>query len=129
MATKPRPAKAKPAVAPFDQVAENIGESLARFLNRVESQWKAVRGQRDSVVTNLRAIRDTANALLADAGEIELRVPEIFRRRGKTKGSKAKKKTPSPTAPSSAASGPARPKKIGRSKAAPRGAKKPSTAD
>lgn len=64
-------------------VAESVGEGLGQFLNQVESQWHAVRGQRETLVKNLRAVRDKANALLAEAGDIEFPLPAALRRRAK----------------------------------------------
>lgn len=77
------------AVTPPEQdgivghVASDIGTGLGHFLNQVESQWHSVRGQRETLVKNLRVIRDKANALLAEAGDVEL--PGIFKRGGRRK--------------------------------------------
>jgi hypothetical protein len=68
-------------------VAEDIGESLGNLLNQVEGRWSSVRGQRDAVIKNLRAIRDKANALLAEAGDIQFPIPGVLKRRkSKSKG-------------------------------------------
>lgn len=69
-------------------VAETVGQGLGHFLNQVENQWKSAKAQRDGVIQNLKAIRDKANQLLAEAGEA-VPVPAALRRgtRGTPKAS------------------------------------------
>ena len=115
MAKKPEQGTSEAAIGRLEHVAENVGEGLGHFLNQVESQWNSVRGQRESLVKNLRAIRDKANALLAEAGELDLPIPSVFKRRGRPKGSKTKK-TEGSAVPPSVKRGPGRPKRRGMSK-------------
>ncbi len=89
----------------LEQTAADIGATLGNLLNRVEHQWKTVRGQRDAVITSLRAIRDKANTLLAEAGDIQLPVPAIFKRHGRSKRAKGKKTQGSAVPPSVKRSG------------------------
>lgn len=79
------------AESALEQTAVDIGAGLAKLLNRVERRWTTVQGQRQAVVASLRAIRDKANALLAEAGDIELPLPAILKR-GAPKRVKAKKR-------------------------------------
>jgi hypothetical protein len=47
----------------------DMAESLGRILGQAEAQW---REQRGTLVKSLKAVRDKANALLAELGEVPL---------------------------------------------------------
>lgn len=51
-----------------EQKMMDIAEGLGEFLGRAEHQWNAWRGQRDTVIQNLTAIRDRATRLLTEVG-------------------------------------------------------------
>jgi hypothetical protein len=72
----------------LQHAAERLGSGLGTLVNQVESQWKTAKTQRDSAVRSLLAIREKVNALLAEAGHLE--IPAAFKRKKRSVTAKAK---------------------------------------